>query len=811
MEMSQGGFSAFFNAKDTLVFGAIGAYDWSGGIFEHKNEEVTFINMSRAHTDMRDSYLGYSVGGAHLKGRLLYFMGAPRFQHRGKVIVFSRNTSELAWEPVQQLEGEQIGSYFGSELCVVDLDEDSVSDLLLIGAPLYHTRETGGLVLVCQIRSEGTVHCGERLQGKSGYPFARFGAAIAEIRDISGDRISDVAVGAPMENDQQGAVYLFHGTRSGILSKYSQRIKGSEFGLGLKYFGQSLHGLLDISGDAIPDIAVGAFEKVLLLRSRPVLSVEPSITFKPEKIPLESFECSNVASRQVLASTVTICFRISKTTQDTISGLSAILTYSLQLTSMRRKKRAVFPSKEHTLNETLSVGLGEKCETYQIILPDCVEDSISPIKLEMDLMLTGLPIPSANNLKPILNEYSKTQLSRELPFEQNCGIDDICEDYLKVSFNFSGFSSLDVGISPVLNLTVLVQNLKEDSYNTKVNLFFPSGLSYRKATVLQSNARSHISCLSPVSSEQVTLRNISCPINSPIFRGGARVVFLVMFDVSKDTPWEQTLQITASATSNNTQRISNESSYTGTIPVKFAVSLIITRVKESTQYVNFSVQEKDTRKTVVHIYQVENLNVRSVPVRVIFKIPVGLGSFKEVWNVSRVISTTGVPCQVIQERNGNSIDGIKQMKRRATLDCRIALCKEVWCIVSAVHKSKSHSFRIEGDLFSSWISQMGLKKLSLLSMAAIEFDEDRFVQSFWPADQFVRTEAETEIEVYEKYDYLPVTLGSSIGGLVLLALISAALYKAGFFNRQYKALMKEEEPGKEGVALDPNAEGAKTE
>nr|XP_014354341.1 PREDICTED: uncharacterized protein LOC106707078 [Latimeria chalumnae] len=63
------------------------------------------------------------------------------------------------------------------------------------------------------------------------------------------------------------------------------------------------------------------------------------------------------------------------------------------------------------------------------------------------------------------------------------------------------------------------------------------------------------------------------------------------------------------------------------------------------------------------------------------------------------VKVQGVPCQVTQETNGNSINGIKQMKRRPTLDCRIALCKEVRCIISAVNKSKSHSFRIEGDPF----------------------------------------------------------------------------------------------------------------
>ena len=42
------------------------------------------------------------------------------------------------------LEGDQIGSYFGATICVVDLNSDGVSDLL-IGAPMYttHTSDEG--------------------------------------------------------------------------------------------------------------------------------------------------------------------------------------------------------------------------------------------------------------------------------------------------------------------------------------------------------------------------------------------------------------------------------------------------------------------------------------------------------------------------------------------------------------------------------------------------------------------------------------------------------------------------------------------
>lgn len=58
------------------------------------------------------------------------------------------------------------------------------------------------------------------LQGLPGYPLGQFGAAIAALRDINGDGLMDVAVGAPLE--EQGAVYIFNGQPGGLRPQPSQ-------------------------------------------------------------------------------------------------------------------------------------------------------------------------------------------------------------------------------------------------------------------------------------------------------------------------------------------------------------------------------------------------------------------------------------------------------------------------------------------------------------------------------------------------------------------------------------------------------------
>ena len=65
--------------------------------------------------------------------------------------------------------------------------------------------------------------CDAVLRGEPGHPWSRFGAALTVLGDVNGDRLVDVAIGAPGEQENQGAVYLFHGTSElGIGPTHSQ-------------------------------------------------------------------------------------------------------------------------------------------------------------------------------------------------------------------------------------------------------------------------------------------------------------------------------------------------------------------------------------------------------------------------------------------------------------------------------------------------------------------------------------------------------------------------------------------------------------
>ncbi|CAM5148662.1 unnamed protein product [Natator depressus] len=790
LEMSQKGFSSLLS-PDGPVLGAVGAYDWSGGIYLYgSGGEPSFINVSRTSTDMNDAYLGYSSQVITANGQSSYVVGAPRYQHAGKVVLFFRDTKGGEWTPRSEVLGEQIGSYFGGTLCAVDLDGDGNTDLVLIGAPMYHTPLNGGRVSICLINWPGmTLICTKTLQGQMGQAFGRFGASMSEIGDISGDGQTDVAIGAPMESDNSGALYIFHGEKGGLNPQYRQRIEGSQFPSRLHYFGQAVSGGTDLTGDGLPDIAVGAQGQVLLLRSRPVLRVGVSISFQPHMIPTSAFHCQGQEQLNTEASRAEVCFTVTKSTRDSLDDrISSTIQYSLALDPGRTKIRAAFNSTGPVMSRELRLGIETRCEMYRITLPLCPEDTLTPITLRLNYTLTGEPISTASNLKPILSEDSATVSAGLLPFQKDCGTDDRCDDQLEISFNFSGLSTLVVGVTPELNTTVSIQNHGENSYSTTVQFFYPAALSYRRVLLLQSNRRAMaVKCSSAVGSEEQTQRNSTCHINYPIFRSGAEVIFVATFDVSSEADLGNRLQITVKASSHNGGPITKRMIHRAKLPVKYGIFIILTSLEESTKYVNFSSKEAGRSVPVTQWYEVKNLRQRSVPISVTFQFPVELSGVR-VWDASEVVPSKPQLAQCTSEvGTTSSKDLVKQMSERPLLDCSVATCKKIRCRIASLELQQPLEFMIKGNISFQWVSQTQQQKVNLVSEAWIEYEEKKYIQK----EGFIQRQVQTVVERFVVYNYLPITVGSSMGGLVLLALNTAALYKLGFFKRQFKQMMED--------------------
>ncbi|MFQ5642317.1 MAG: integrin alpha [Thiogranum sp.] len=163
---------------------------------------------------------------------------------------------------------------FGSAVAGIgDLNVDGAFDLA-VGAPGSDDGGTDrGAVWVLFLDAAGRVRQEQNIaDGAGGFDGDldngdRFGSALADIGDVNGDGIRDLAVGAPNDDDgsdNAGAVWILMMQADGRVSswqKISRDAGGFNGDLNANdHFGAAIAGIGDLDNDGIPDLAVGAPE-----------------------------------------------------------------------------------------------------------------------------------------------------------------------------------------------------------------------------------------------------------------------------------------------------------------------------------------------------------------------------------------------------------------------------------------------------------------------------------------------------------------------------------------------------------------------
>lgn len=119
-----------------------------------------------------------------------------------------------------------------------------------------------------------------------------------------------MAIGAPWDSTS-GTVYIFNGSPNGISSQPSQMIK-PEFipqGIGMRTFGWSLAGGIDLNNDDYPDLLVGAYESdaAVFFKSRAIIDTKVRFDFTPSNISLIMQDCAKIDGTQVSCITIDVC------------------------------------------------------------------------------------------------------------------------------------------------------------------------------------------------------------------------------------------------------------------------------------------------------------------------------------------------------------------------------------------------------------------------------------------------------------------------------------------------------------------------
>uniref|UniRef100_A0A673L5C4 Integrin alpha-11-like n=1 Tax=Sinocyclocheilus rhinocerous TaxID=307959 RepID=A0A673L5C4_9TELE len=425
LQMSQAGFSSHI-VEDGILLGAVGAYDWNGAVLmETRHGKVipaksSYMKEFPEELKNHGAYLGYMVSSVvSAQHGQLYVAGAPRFNHTGKVIIFTlTNSGNLTI--LYSLYGQQIGSYYGSQLAPIDLDYDGLTDLLLVGAPMYFYKGwEKGRVHIYTINLQGSFIPDGTLGPSENSHDSRFGAAMSTLPDLNGDGFTELVVGAPLEDNHRGAIYLFYGKQNSIQHKYKQRIAAGDISPGLRYFGRSVHGMMDVNGDALIDLSVGSLGAAVLLWSRSVVRVGISIHFEPSKINVFNKDCTR-GGREVSCMLATVCLNVTARTPMT-DPKTVALRYSFGLEESRYFPRVVFDSTEDLQPRDITLRPdSDYCLQVHFHVHVSLTDYTRPL-----IFTVNIGLQSADE-GPVLDDGWPTSLQSELPFWNGCDNDDQC-------------------------------------------------------------------------------------------------------------------------------------------------------------------------------------------------------------------------------------------------------------------------------------------------------------------------------------------------------------------------------------------------
>lgn len=574
----QGLSTAFTSDKKNILFGAPGVYDWKGivrleaagdpyaldaeyletGDENLYNPKLVPVNIS--------SYLGFSIDSSTAltkKGELIIVAGSPRAGHSGKVLLLRREgRSSLVME--HSLTGPGLASSFGYDLTVVDLNADGWEDLV-VGAPQYFEKDgdVGGAVYIYINRAGGRDWNDLEHVRLHGNKDSMFGLAVESIGDVNQDGFQDIAVGAPYEGS--GRVYIYHGSAEGIHVRPAQIIKGEG---GVKLFGYSLAGNMDVDGNEYPDVAVGSLsDSVFVYRAKPVVNIKRTLKISPDKIDIEKENC-NQHSCKITAQS---CF--SYTTHPATYQPNLNIRYMLD--ADRQRKDWGLPSRvtfqgppQGTLR--LKSPNKEECVSTELRLQRDIQDKLRdiPISLSTSLLSAtsnlGSAISSLPELTPVASPQDKPTPAALKFVNLGCSSDNICKSNLALQYQFvsnSKKNSID-HLTPLrsengmamisaadkeVGLKIRVTNKGgEDAHYTQLLATLPESLSYASYTSKEKS----VYCTADGNGTQV-----KCELGNPLPRD-AEVDLYIALTMERISLSTSDVNITLQLQTISTQNIS---------------------------------------------------------------------------------------------------------------------------------------------------------------------------------------------------------------------------------------------------------------
>ncbi|CAF1902329.1 unnamed protein product [Rotaria magnacalcarata] len=451
-------------------------------------------------------YRGYALalGNFNDNDNQEIIVGIPKLDnYRGAIEIMN---SDLDENSIRTLNGSQMGEYFGASICVVDINNDGLDDLI-VGAPLYTVRKDGRIIAEAgraDIFFQTPEHNLVRKQSIEGTrEGGRLGHTLANLGDIDKDGYNDVAISIPFINHgSSNMIHIYRGSHDGLILTPSQIFQTAA----LRGFGWALQGQFDYDNNGYLDLAVSSIhsETVAIILARPVLRLQTKLHNSSPTIPLNCTLRSDDA-----CFILTVCIQLHDSKYQ--ASKRDTLTYEIQLDKDKDQadKRLLFRESYRSFKKRQLRLSTRVCHDYSLYMKDDVRDKLKPIHIHIDYSLSSKS--DANVIPPILDP-ANSSYDYNIPIQKDCGTDDICIPNLHIS-TAKWPDDYKVGLTKKILLDINVINTGENAYDTRCFVQLPAGVEYVSSN---SSSITNLYCNLIKQSDRI----IVCQLGNPLLAYG---------------------------------------------------------------------------------------------------------------------------------------------------------------------------------------------------------------------------------------------------------------------------------------------------
>lgn len=782
----------------------------AGGLatFSFTNRGLMSRSVPGTDSNQPGAYFGYSLAtGVFDIDKAYYVAGRPGFANNDgnignvEILEFFENGMKTT---KKLIAGFQLGGGFGHSVCVADVNGDRYDDVL-IGAPLEYINQSNGNIVVdsgavYMYLGTGTPDILKEtpvvIRGTK-TPWARFGTAIVNLKDISNDDIADIAIGAPFEDGHRGAVYIYNG-RLGDFDKpwtFSQRITSNDIGLGISALGYYLSkSQVDVDDNLYGDLAVSGFksDQVVVLRTRPVAHVTADILTTPGYIPINSTGLDCNLGSDIPCVTLNLRFLVSG------KGLEkgVYLNYSLHSDVFSESERFLLRP-----NDSLINSLNRSLESQLILLKPNEETFVNvaltldkidwrffksledPVTVKLTFVLTNLPI--GDEVLPMLHTDVITTHTKTLEINRNCSSDPCKPAYIAL-------------LQSAENNLTLQQN---QELSVQMTLFNTGDPVERTEFFVETFPRMDFSRIiegfSDLECKDVSMGYLHCEMRPVRFYAHQRYSFVLNFFIDPDA-----------VVAKNSDHVKVEvlfNSTEATDTTKFVMNSHF-NLRSDVRVVGGSdfselILASNSGGIIKYSISFDVHNDGPSPLGANLKIPIASGHLKT--DIVKGIDITKGKCSGFLDLEIKSLNDPENIQSESLTDdeagekgpfeikCGLPAisCTYLTCNLGYVKTTEFKSVEFTMDLDASVLSAILKGQSAETGFYVIPGDVQQYDNNI-PAFINVTQSAKVALRVsvgstgQQSTDILWYTIGGSAGGFLIFIIIALILWKCGFFNRK---------------------------